>query len=138
MPWGRHWGGVPHQVQPGEGVPCRGVPCPGGYPAGGTLVRYHPPQPGQDRVGYPTRGYPGQVCPPGQVRTGGGVGGPYLGTPPGSGWGGGYPGRTTEGVLNTRRAVCLLRSGGLSCCHWIYTDTFCNVWMNKIWTILST
>ena len=43
-------------------------------------------------------GYPGQVPPqggyPGQV------------PPPG----GGYPGRTTEGVLTTRRAVCLLRS----------------------------
>ena len=42
-------------------------------------------------------GYPGQVPPPGGL--------PRSGTPPG-----GYPGRTTEGVLTTRRAVCLLRS----------------------------
>ena len=29
---------------------------------------------------------------------------------PGQDGGGGYPGRPTEGVLNTRQAVCLLRS----------------------------
>ena len=42
-------------------------------------------------------------------------GGTQVGTPPpGPGRGvpcwGGYPDRTTEGVLTTRRAVCLLRS----------------------------
>ena len=52
------------------------------------------PQPGQDG-GYPGRVSPtGQGTPPGQVRMGGR-------------W---YPVRTTEGVLTTRRAVCLLRS----------------------------
>ena len=72
------------------GVPCWGVPCWG-----------VPPQPGQDG-GYPAGGYPCRV--------------PLQGTPPArSGWGvpcwgGGYPVRTTEGVLTTRRAVCLLRS----------------------------
>ena len=48
------------------------------------------------------------------------LGGTQVGYPPArSGWGvpcqggypvGGYPVRTTEGVLNTRQAVCLLRS----------------------------
>ena len=119
MPWGRHLGGT--QAGPARGVPishnvlqhypefhgadtCVGgaQPVPAGK--GGTL-------PGQDMGGYPvggtqvgypcqvrTRGYPGRVPPagypsPGQVRTGGG-----------------YPVRTTEGVLTTQRAVCLLRS----------------------------
>ena len=112
-----------------RGVPCLGstlprvVPClggtllggtlpggtlpggtlPGGILLGGTLpegthVGY--PQPGQDG-GYPARGtllgeYQGRVPPwPGQD------GGTLLG---------GYPVRTTEGVLTTRWAVCLLRS----------------------------
>ena len=49
--------------------------------------------------GYPAGGYLGRVTPsPGQVRTGG-----YPA-------GGGYPVRTTEGVLTTRQAICLLRS----------------------------
>ena len=72
-----------------RGYPGWGVPWPGGYPGwGGTLAG----------------GYPGW-------------GVPWSGTPPArSGWegvpclGGGYPGRTTEGVLTKRRAVCLLRS----------------------------
>ena len=90
--------GVPGQVQP-EGVPCQGVPCEGGTLPGGTLL-------GGTQIGYPLcqvrmgvpwrRLYPGRV-PPGQVRMGG--------TLPG-----GYPVRTTEGVLTTRRAVCLLHS----------------------------
>ena len=54
-------------------------------PGGGTRVRY-PPR-GGTRVRYP----PG--------------GGTQVRYPPR----GGYPGRTTEGVLTTRRAVCLLR-----------------------------
>ena len=79
-------GGGPCQVQPGHGgYPAGG----GGYPAGegGTLLGR----------GYPARGYQGRVPP--------------LPPPPArSGQDGGYPVRTTEGVLSTRRAVCLLRS----------------------------
>ena len=80
MPWGS------------GGVPGSGTPPPGGYPG------QVPPPPGGTRT------------PPGQVPPGGvpGSGTPRGGTrtpPPG-----GYPGRTTEGVLTTRRAVCLLRS----------------------------
>ena len=134
------WGGVPGQVQlggypypimlcnitqnsmgqtPGGGTqpaPAGGVPCQ--VRTHGTLLRGYPgrvpPRPGQQggsqvgnppsRVpptGYPPDqdggtllgGYPGRVHPPGQVRMGGG-----------------YPVRTTEGVLTTRWAVCLLRS----------------------------
>ena len=95
----------------GTGVPCwgRGVPCQvctllggtllGGYPAGGTHVGYPPARsgcggtlPGGTQIGYPWQ----DTCPC-QVRMGG-----YPA--------GGYPVRTTEGVLTTRRAVCLLRS----------------------------
>ena len=75
-------GGYPAQVPPPGGVPGSG------NPPGGTWVRYPPGGvPGSGTP--PGEGYPGQVPPP----------------PPG-----GYPGRTTEGVLTTRRAVCLLRS----------------------------
>ena len=67
-----------------RGVPSQVQPGGGNLPGparGGTL-------PG----GYPAGGYPGRVSPrPGQD-------------------GGGYPVRTTEGVLTTRRAVGLLRS----------------------------
>ena len=102
-------------------------------PWGGTRVRYPP---GGYPVRYPLGGYPGQVPPGGGTRSGtpGGYpgqvppvpgqvppGGTRSGTPlggtqvryPGGVPGpprGGYPGRTTEGVLTTRRAVCLLRS----------------------------
>ena len=86
----RGGGGVPGQVPPGgvpgsgtpRGVPGSGTPPPGGYPG------QVPPR-GGTRVRYPRGGYPGQVPP-----LGGGV------TRVGS----------TEGVLTTRRAVCLLRS----------------------------
>ena len=94
------WGGYLGQVPPRGGTRVRYPPgggVPGsGTPPGGTQVRY-PPR-GGTRVRYPPRGgYPGQVPPRGG----------YSGqVPP---WGG-YPGRTTEGVLTTRRAVCLLRS----------------------------
>ena len=87
MPWGS-WGGT----LPG--------PAGGGYPArsswgGGTL-------PGPARgVPWPRGGTLVRYPPPSQVRMGG-----RGATLPG----GGYPGRTTEGVLTTRRAVCLLRS----------------------------
>ena len=78
----------------GEGGVRSGTPPRGGsgYPPGGYRSPGTPPG----------GGYPGPGTPPG-----GGYPGP--GTPPG---GGGVPdlGRTTEGVLTTRRAVCLLRS----------------------------
>ena len=73
----------------GGGVPCGGGTPPG--PAGG---------------GYPAGGVPCQVQPGGEGYPAGGGGG----YPARGGGGGGYPGRTTEGVLNTRRAVCLLCS----------------------------
>ena len=72
---------------------------PGGYPdpPGGYLTGYPPFPPGgyPDPPGGYLTGYP--PSPPGGV--------PDRVPPPG-----GYPGRTTEGVLTTRRAVCLLRS----------------------------
>ena len=85
-------GGVPGQVPPppwgGPGTPPRGGPGtpPGGlgYPPGGYPVRY-PPWGG---LGTPLGGYPVRYPPPR----------------------GGYPVRTTEGVLTTWRAVCLLHS----------------------------
>ena len=92
-PWGGYLGQVPPWGVPGSGTPPQGgtqsgTP-PGGVPGSG------PPRgvpgsgtPGGTQSGPPPGGYPGQVPPPG----------------------GGYPGRTTEGVLTTRRAVCLLRS----------------------------
>ena len=92
---------------PGSGTPPRGVPRP---PRGGTRVRYPPggylDPPGgvpgsgtpQGVPGPPWGGYLGQVPPLGGVTR--------VRYPPR----GGYPGRTTEGVLTTRRAVCLLRS----------------------------
>ena len=99
MPWGS--GGYLTRVPPRGGTPVRYPP--GGtrvrYPPGGTRVRY-PPQ-GGTRVRYPPRGDPSQVPPWWGV--------PGSGTPPPPPPGG-YPGRTTEGVLTTRRAVCLLRS----------------------------
>ena len=75
------------------------VPPRGGYPD-------HPPGGTQVRV-PPQGGYPGPGTPPGGgTRTPPRGGYPGSGTPPT----GGYPGRTAEGVLTTRRAVCLLRS----------------------------
>ena len=84
-PWGGTWSGTPG----GGGVPGSGTP-PGGVPSQ-----------------VPPGGYLGQVPPRGV---------PKSGTPPRGGGTrvryppGGYPARTTEGVLTTRRAVCLLRS----------------------------
>ena len=120
MPWGRHLGGVPishnalqHYPEfhgadtwegtlpgPARGYPARGYPGrvppsgPGQDGEGGTQVGYHLVGlvPLARSGGYPLAGYPPQVPPrPGQD-------------------GGGYLVRTTEGVLTTRRAVCLLRS----------------------------
>ena len=97
------WGGtLPGPAGMGRGGtlpgPARGGGG-GGYPArsswGGTQVWY-PLRPGQDGGGVTLLGGGGtQVWSPrpGQDRGGGG-----------------YPVRTTEGVLTTRRAVCLLRS----------------------------
>ena len=84
---------------PGGGIPCQfqpAVPCWWGTLPGGTLLgRYLPggvPYQGVPCQGGTQVGYPRPVTPPSQVRMGG------------------YPLRTTEGVLTTRRAVCLLRS----------------------------
>ena len=104
-------GGVPDQVPPPGGsgyppgvpdwVPPRGVRAP--PPLGGYLTRY----PRGVRVLPP----PGGVWVPPPP-----LGGYLTRYPPGGVWvppsprGGGFPGRTTEGVLTTRRAVCLLRS----------------------------
>ena len=111
-PWGvpRPPRGYPGQVPPPQGgtqTPPGGylgqVPPPGGYPdpPGGYPGQVPPP-----RGGVPgPRGVPGSGTPPG------GVPGPPRGVPrSGTTPLGGYPGRTTEGVLTTRRAVCLLRS----------------------------
>ena len=84
------WGGT--LPGPAGGVPCWGGTLPGRVPPSQVRTGGYPAQ-GDTQVGYPPAGYP-----PSQVRTGGG-------TLPG-----GYPVRTTEGVLTTRWAVCLLRS----------------------------
>ena len=103
---------VPCQVQPGGGYPAGGyparwaVPCwgsMGGFPAGlgGTL-------PGGTPLARSGWGYPAK----GGTLLGGTLPGypPRQGTPQPRSGGGGYPVRTTKGVLTTRRAVCLLRS----------------------------
>ena len=71
----------------------------GGYPY--PIMLCNISQNAMRQGGYPDppRGGTQVRSPPGGV--------PGSGTPP---WGGGYPGRTTEGVFTTRRAVCLLRS----------------------------
>ena len=74
-----------------------------GVPISHNALQHYPEFHGADTWGGtlpgPAWGVPCQGYPPGQVRMGGGV--PCQG---------GYPVRTTEGVLTTRRAVCLLRS----------------------------
>ena len=80
MPWGRHLGGVPISI-----MLCNITQNSMGQTPGGVPCQV---QPG----GYPARGDTQVGYPPSQVRMGG------------------YPVRTTEGVLTTRRAVCLLRS----------------------------
>ena len=92
-----------------RGVPGSGTPpgVPGsGTPPGGTRVRYP--------LGWVPGGVTGSGTPPGGVPRGG----TRVRYPPGGYQGGtrvrypprgGYPGRTTEGVFTTRRAVCLLR-----------------------------
>ena len=94
-------GGVPISHNALQHFPeCHEAAGGGGYPPGGYPGQV-PPLGGVTRVRYPPGGVlPGSGIPPGggftRVR--------YPPTP------GGYPGRTTEGVLTTRRAVCLLRS----------------------------
>ena len=81
-------------TQPG---PAGGVPCQ--VRTGGTLLGV-----------YPSRVPPSRVPPgPGQDR-GVPCWGAQAGYHSGPGQDGGYPVRTTEGVLTTQRAVCLLRS----------------------------
>ena len=104
MPWGS--GGVPGPPR-GEGGTWLGTP-PGGYPdpPGGVPDRV-PPGVGGYLTEYPTPPHPPPRGVPGPPRgTWTPPGGYLTGYPPP----GGYPGRTTEGVLTTRRAVCLLRS----------------------------
>ena len=100
--------GVPCQWYPAwgypVGVPCRGYSA-GGYPAGSTLL-------GGTLIGVPCwgdtlpRGYPSRGTqvgyPPGRVPL---QPGQDRGYPAG-----GYPVRTTEGVLTTWWAVCLLQN----------------------------
>ena len=115
----------PHQTWP-EGYPnggtsarsSWGVPCWGGtpprvppsdlarwYPAGGT-----PPWvPPSDLVGGTPMGVPQQGNTPPQVPPMGQPGGTHWGVPP-SDLAGGIPPRVTDGVLDTPRSVCLLRS----------------------------
>ena len=100
-------GGYPSQVQAG-GTPARGVPhlrypssdLAGGYPTSGT-------SPIISGWGDPTLGTPSDLA--------GGTpqGDPTLGNslpPIRPGRGGGTPPRVTDGVLDTPRSVCLLRS----------------------------
>ena len=133
-------GGVPHQTWTGGypdggyprwgtphwtwmGVPQGGVPEVGYPPSdldrGGTLMgvpKGVPPiRPGW---GYPNRGVPEVGYPPVGPGWGYQMGGyPRWGTPPYQTWTGGYPDggggtplRLTDGVLDKRRSVCLLRS----------------------------
>ena len=104
--------GVPHQGYPCWGVPTLGTPIrPGqGYPCQGVPhLRYPPIRPGW---GYPTSGTP----PLDQARGTPENGVLHLGYPPWSDLAGGYPcqGGTPpqiiNGVLDTPRSVCLLRS----------------------------
>ena len=127
MPWDRHQGGYPARSSWGGGTlpgPARGrggtLPGPAG---GGTLpgpARGSTLLGGYPTRGYPAGGYPGRVPP--VLTWPGGEGGypgrvpPWQGpprqgtTPPDLAGGGGYPVWKTEGVVTTRRAVCLLRS----------------------------
>ena len=95
--------GVPHLRSPHQTWP-RGAPPAGGYPTSGTPCQTW--LGGTSCRGYPTSGTPirpGQGVPP--------AGGyPTSGTPPVRPGGGGTPLRQTDGVLDTPRSVCLLRS----------------------------
>ena len=102
--WGVPWPGpgvYPSQVQLGGGYPCGGVPHLG-YPPLDLAGRLpHLAYPPSDLAGgYPDGGTPPQVHPP------------HWTWPGGTSTGGGYPTsyRITDGVLDTPRSVCLLRS----------------------------
>ena len=75
------------------------------------------------RGGYP---YPIMLCNISQnaMRQRGGT---WPGTPPR----GGYPGRTTEGVLTTRRAVCLLRSRRRTFLFFFVLLFYCFMWIAR-------
>ena len=84
-------GGGPTQARSSEGV----RPLPGGTPAGGYPTSATPIKPDW---GYPCGGYPTLVHPPSDLAR----------VPPQGGEG--TPPRLTDGVLDTPRSVCLLRS----------------------------
>ena len=104
-------GGTPASWYPTSGTPVRpghGVPLPGGYPTSGTPIR-----PGWG--GTPARGVPHLGHPPIRPGQGGGV------TLAGGGVGGGTPPQVTDGVLDTPRSVCLLRSRRRTfLCHYYF------------------
>ena len=121
---------------PGGGYPAQGGTLPRGVPCwGGTLPRGRypgrvPRGPDQDR-GVPCRGGTQAGYTP--------LAGYPHRTQPGQD-GGGYPVRTTEGVVTTRRAVCLLRSRrrtflcNYSCLQYLHCQPTCytNWWMTKL------
>ena len=136
----------PHRGGPGppRGGYLTGYPPGGsGYPPGGVQV---PPPRGGTWLGTPPGGYLTRYpLPPGGLGTppGGGPGTPPGGVPDRVPPRGGSPGRTTEGVLTTRRAVCLLRSRRrtflfnlilkcLSYWHLKVVKWFCTIWQNKV------
>ena len=120
MPWGSR-GGTEVRVPPRGGGGGTEVwvppppPPPRGGGGGGTEVRV-PPRGGGGgtEVRVPPGGEVWVPHPPGGV--------PRSGYPPRGGYSG-YPppgGGSTEGVLTTRRAVCLLRSRRRTFLYWRY------------------
>ena len=96
---------------------------PRGVPISHNTLQHYPEFHGADTWGYPARSSWGGTLLEGTLQGGTQVGYPPPGQdggypgrvpPTRSGWGGtlpgGYPVRTTEGVLTTQRVVCLLRS----------------------------
>ena len=91
----------------GGGRPCQVQLGVGGYLAGG-----HPIGRGVPCRGVPCWGVPRYGTPPCQVRMGGGE----------------YPVRTTEGVVITRWAVCLLRSRRRTFLFYMNVRLFCRTY----------
>ena len=88
--------GIPPARSDGRGVPKVGYPSRDGVP------------PARSNVGYPWWGTPSRDGYPSQMEgTQGGVPPGRDGVPPRQGY---HPYRTTDGVLDTPRSVCLLRS----------------------------